>query len=377
MDTHTSSTLSIHKAAAQGDLERVKFLIDQGISVDARDELDRTPLHQAAWSEHVSIVKLLLEYNADPYAKSGAGITPLTVAIFRRLEIAGQHNQLLQTIKLLLQQGITADQLTHPIASINGSFLHEAAFQGDIEMVRLFLMHGADPNALNTGGEIAWYSAYNQCDPDIMATFLKHPNINPDIRIKNGKSVIQSIVLHIKRTSLSKEQYRNATHRADRELYAQYTYEHAQYIQCLKYFIFTGVTLDEQEIKQACNEEPLDIASSDFYPQIKELIDEALRIKKKAEEKLNSFPSIIAKHSKYFLLSSEEKRKAFLETANTLYAHHAKNSQPSSFFKLPREILDQIVRDCLLDNYNFPRVDTHVTSASSYEDPISSHTIAP
>jgi hypothetical protein len=364
--------LSIHEAAEQGDLVRVKFLIDQGVSVNARDSFQNTPLHHAAAKGKLSIVKFLLEHGANPCAENKRKATPLSLTVWQ-VEITEQHNQI---VSLLLQNGITANQLTH--SNRDESLLHKAAELEHTEMVRLFLIHGADPNAVNMRGYPAWYVGYDQCNPEIIAMFLKHPNINLDIhKTNNCKSVIQSIALHVKRTSLGKEQYRNATHRGGRELYAQHTHENAQYIQCLRYFIFSGVTLDEQEIKLGCNEEFVGVASSDFYPQIKELIDEALRIKKKAEEKLNSFPSIIAKHSKYFLLSSEEKRKAFLETANTLYAHHAKNSQPSSFFKLPREILDQIVRDCLLDNYNFPRVDTHVTSASSYEDPISSHTIAP
>jgi hypothetical protein len=370
MDTHTSSTLSIHEAAEQGDLERVKFLIDQGISVDARDSFRNTPLHHAVLNEHVSIVELLLEHGANPCAENNREATPLYF-IALKPGITDQHNQI---VKLLLQHGITANQLT---SNTSTSFLHEAAKLGHSEIVRLFLMHGADPNAINQKGNTAWHvQGYTHYNPETIAIFLKHPDTNLGIRDIHNNTVIYRLVYNIKGAELAKKRYENSEDSAHQEVYQQAVHDKSRFIKCFQYFIFSGITLHEDEIRQACDTDNDPEYPVDFYPQIKDLIDEALRIKKEAEEELSNFSSIIAKHSKYFLLPPEDERKAFLETVNILYAHHAKNSQTPSFFKLPREIFDQIV-DRLLGDYNFPRVDTHVTSASSYEDPISSHTITP
>lgn len=361
MNTQITFTLSIHEAAAQGNYAIVQAWLEKDIAfADSRDGFQNTPLHLAAKEGYLSIVQLLLSHDANPCAENKRRATPLSVVVWQ-VQVTEKHNQI---VRLFLQKGITANQLTH--SNRDDSLLHKAAELGHTEIVRLFLMHGADPNAVNEHGFPAWYVDITQYNPDIIATFLKHPNINLDIhKTNNIESVICSIVYHVKRTSLSKEKYKNSTRLVDREYYEQHISDNAQYIQCLKYFIFRGVTLDEQAIKQACNAEFINTVSEDFYPKIKILIEEAFSIKKKGEEKLSSFPSVIAKHSKYFLLSSENERKAFLKTANTLYAHHSKNSQTSSFFKLPREILDQIVQDRLLGDYNFPNLKHNCDSLDS------------
>ncbi len=65
------------KAAAEGDIEKVKSLLaDDPSLLTSRDENQRTPLHRAASGGHTEVVKFLLEKGADPTARDKWNITP-------------------------------------------------------------------------------------------------------------------------------------------------------------------------------------------------------------------------------------------------------------------------------------------------------------
>lgn len=51
----------IFTAAADGDIDEVRKLLEKGISVNQCDEEGYTPLHWAVQEGHLSVVKLLIE----------------------------------------------------------------------------------------------------------------------------------------------------------------------------------------------------------------------------------------------------------------------------------------------------------------------------
>jgi hypothetical protein len=79
--------MDLHEAAAAGDVERVRELLDGGTDVDALDEPENTPLHRACFSEehHPDVVALLRERGADPERRNIYGETPRTKAYERFL----------------------------------------------------------------------------------------------------------------------------------------------------------------------------------------------------------------------------------------------------------------------------------------------------
>ena len=70
----------IHSAARNGNLKRVKELLNQGVPVNSRDEYSFTPLHFAAYRGRLNVVQELLRRGAHLNPRTFTGRTPLYVA---------------------------------------------------------------------------------------------------------------------------------------------------------------------------------------------------------------------------------------------------------------------------------------------------------
>ena len=76
--------ISVHKAAALGDIEVVKQFLDSGTDVNAKDETGGSPLDEAAGWGRNDIVELLIAKGADVNAKfDDDGSTPLHLSAWR------------------------------------------------------------------------------------------------------------------------------------------------------------------------------------------------------------------------------------------------------------------------------------------------------
>ncbi len=127
-------TKSLHKAAADGDIEQVKLLISKGADINAKDEKKNTPLHYAVKSGAMKLVQLLVEAGADVNAKDKRGHSPLYYTI---------REKDLDTAKLLIVRG--ADVNAKDKQGLTA--LHSAALGGLKDIAELLLAHGADVNA--------------------------------------------------------------------------------------------------------------------------------------------------------------------------------------------------------------------------------------
>lgn len=126
-------------AAERGREETVRMMIEHGsVHIAGRGERKENALGLAAEKGHTAVVKLLLDYGADPEAESG-GVTPLI--------LAAKENHL-DTVKVLCLQGK---------ANVNTGFYNRQSALGCAaqtgggcgawdEMVRYLLEQGADPN---------------------------------------------------------------------------------------------------------------------------------------------------------------------------------------------------------------------------------------
>lgn len=128
------ASLDIFGAAATGQLDRLKTLIEQNPSlVNAIAPDGFQPLGLASFFGHLQAAKLLLAHGAEVNSPSNNAqkVQPLHSAV------ANQH---LEIAKMLLEHG--AD--VNAVQQDGYTPLHEAAQNGQIEMVKLLLSYHAN-----------------------------------------------------------------------------------------------------------------------------------------------------------------------------------------------------------------------------------------
>lgn len=131
---------SIHKAAEYGDVEAVKWYLENGVSINSKDpDYGGAPLHWAASFGHTEVVKLLIQEGADLTLKDSNGATPL--------HIAADSGQL-QVCSILVEE----NENTLYEADNNGAMpIHMAAVSGHMPIIQYFLEQGMDINARDKG----------------------------------------------------------------------------------------------------------------------------------------------------------------------------------------------------------------------------------
>jgi ankyrin repeat protein len=138
------ATLLMH-AAAFGNVETVRFLIDSGADINAKNDLGATALLWAARDPDKA--RLLIEHGADVNVQSKQGRTPLMLAAFRD---GGSD-----IVALLLAKGSNVNARD----GVGDTALLLAAEIGNIETMRLLIAKGADVHAINRYGDSTLFAA--------------------------------------------------------------------------------------------------------------------------------------------------------------------------------------------------------------------------
>lgn len=146
--TGEEADMRLISAAGQGDLETVKQLLDDGASVEARDETGRTALVAAAYENHLDVAKTLIKAGADVNAKDE---TEQSAYLISTAEV-GDDPRLL---RLTLDNGADVRSLD----SYNGTGLIRAADRGYVEVVRELLETDIDVDHINNLGWTALLEA--------------------------------------------------------------------------------------------------------------------------------------------------------------------------------------------------------------------------
>lgn len=134
------SDLDVHEAAAVGDVDRLRALLDEDPSRVSSWSTDGfTPLHFAAFFGHPAAVRLLAERGADLEARSTNRELALDARPLHSAAAAGQR----EACEVLLDAGADVNAVQH------GGYtaLLDAAANGNAGLVDLLLERGADPSA--------------------------------------------------------------------------------------------------------------------------------------------------------------------------------------------------------------------------------------
>src|SRR5687767_13870746 len=186
---------SIHDACRRGDLDRVRALIaaDPAL-VDADDEHGWRPIFHAGLWRREAVVRFLIAAGADLAAHDGyvmhyAGEVPNNKAIVGKLVQYGALDAHVRPTDDLSRQFLAAVFLAdtarvrsllarHPHLATapdgrGDQPIHHAARNGDTEIVRLLIEHGADAGAKTTRGHTVLYCAGGHGHLETLQLLLK------------------------------------------------------------------------------------------------------------------------------------------------------------------------------------------------------------
>ncbi len=166
-------------AVRDGNTSMVRLLLDRGADINQSSGNHTSPLIIALLNGQVGLATELLSRGADPNAADDYHRGPLFAAIDLRNFNHDKYPDLptdgrdpLDLIKALLDKGANPNQRTdtvpvHGLMQFDASWVNfdgqtpfiRAALSGDIQVMRLLLAHGADPNIATKQGSTALMAA--------------------------------------------------------------------------------------------------------------------------------------------------------------------------------------------------------------------------
>ncbi|NOY71622.1 MAG: hypothetical protein GXP14_04485 [Gammaproteobacteria bacterium] len=177
-------------AARYGHDDVVQFLLDNQVTINARDSRDYTALIAAAEGGYYDVVKKLIVAKADVNAKTSSALTAL---------MSAAANGDTVTMIALLNAGANVDDLNNE----GESPLFYAVRNGHLEATQILLDHDADPNRKNTQAVSASTSGYTplmyvadhaqdmtDANWEGLASLLLSKNAQPNLRNKRGESAL-------------------------------------------------------------------------------------------------------------------------------------------------------------------------------------------
>jgi ankyrin repeat protein len=201
LKSQSSGSTALDRAVSDGNVELIDVLLDAGeeltfehlvelgdvhrVMTMLKDQASlaqapRKCLHLAARNGNLEIVRLLLDYGADPNLDYGynnivGDYTPLSAAV-----ISGHY----EITKFLCERGADPDASG---GRNHGSVLHRAVAEHDVRLVRLLLDHGADANLKQDWGSMSpLLRAVELGDFDLCQLLVEH---DADITVKTRDGV--------------------------------------------------------------------------------------------------------------------------------------------------------------------------------------------
>ena len=205
---------SIHDAAASGDLDAVKKIVEQAPQlVNQDDQYDWRPIFHAGLRRHYDVVKYLIDCGADLAVHDGyvvhyAGEVPDNKEVVALLvayggldahtkpstELARQFIYAVFLANVPRVNAILSDNagLTRERYARGDTALHHAARNGDLDIVKQLVSCGADPNAMSHHGHFPLYCAASHGHVET-TQYLVENGADIQARLSDGKTVVERL----------------------------------------------------------------------------------------------------------------------------------------------------------------------------------------
>jgi ankyrin repeat protein len=159
----------LYVAASKNQLGKISFLLNKGANPNFKNDRGATPLNAACDKNALAAVQLLIDGGADVNTRTNRGSTPLTCAASGKgctLVSAAALNSVYDftnVAEILLDNGADVN-IQNPLLI--------AARVGNLKMVQLLMLKGADVSATDSTGKNALQIAQQQGHTNIVK-FLK------------------------------------------------------------------------------------------------------------------------------------------------------------------------------------------------------------
>lgn len=139
----TPEEQALMEAAYLGEFDEVRRLVKNGASIDVTDAERRSPMMFASFNGHIAVVEYFLDAGAQIDNKDSNGRTALMYA---------SSGDFSETVDLLVKRGAEVN--------VQGTLegftpLMTAAAEGLVEVVRVLLAAGANPDLVDKDGDTA------------------------------------------------------------------------------------------------------------------------------------------------------------------------------------------------------------------------------
>ena len=195
--------IKLLEAVTSGKAEEVELYLSSGANIDIQNRDGITPLIQAAMSGKLAVVFMLLENKADPNVQDNNGNTALMMAGL------SDFNEATKDLPLLVTDACGAE--------CRGQWFEQARLvkqsEGHLELIRLLLTFGANPNIQNKEGNTPLHSATLFRNKQILETLL-NSNAIVDAQNQDGDTALM-LATKINREGVDDEAWNDLTSNLD------------------------------------------------------------------------------------------------------------------------------------------------------------------
>jgi len=145
----------LHLAASEGHLDVVRFLVEQGADINAKDRWSSSPLHDSVQARNTEVFNYLLTQGGKSFMSEEEKVVALNTAAR-----AGD----LEQVQTLVRMGVDVNKGDYD----NRTALHLACDGGSEEVVEFLIENGADINAIDNFGRTPVQDAIQNKHDDLV-----------------------------------------------------------------------------------------------------------------------------------------------------------------------------------------------------------------